>query len=364
MTRILVLGGTGMFGGALCRLLAGHEGLEVRVAARRADRAAALIERLKPAAAMRPVALDAARLAEHLAADPADWVADCVGPYQTRGAATAMEAVAAGADYCDLSDSHAYCQGLLRLDGAARAAGRAIITGASTLPALSAAVLDALTGDMEAVEKVFIGLSPGGRIPIGIGLVRTIFVTAGRPLPGWRGGRAASDFGYGDPQWREIPGVGMRGMAAIDAPDRLHWPGRLPGLRDLQVTAGIEFDPLQRVLAGLARLVHGGLLPGVGWLARPGWMIGRAVGALAGSDTGGMVMEVSGQAGGRAVRRRWWLVAGSGHGPLVPAIPCALLALGPRPEPGARLAAGAFTLADYERLIGPYDIRMGRDGDG
>ena len=83
-----------------------------------------------------------------------------------------------------------------------------------------------------------------------------------------------------------------------------------------------------------------------------------------GSDRGGMAVTMEGRDGdGRAKRIVWHLVAGSGHGPYIPATPAVLLAKGlidgGLATRGAMPCVGLFTLDEFLAEIGDLDIAAG-----
>ena len=108
----------------------------------------------------------------------------------------------------------------------------------------------------------------------------------------------------------------------------------------------------------------------LGWCARSGalagplkWIADRLEGF--GSDRGGMVVYAIGRdSHGRAVERRWTLIAEAGDGPQVPPTPALLLALrllgGGTIAPGARPAVGLLTLGEVEAGLSSLRIRFGR----
>ena len=69
----------------------------------------------------------------------------------------ARAAIAAGAHYIDLADDGAFVAGIGALDEEARAAGVAVISGASSVPAISAAALDELVPGLATVAVVGVG---------------------------------------------------------------------------------------------------------------------------------------------------------------------------------------------------------------
>jgi hypothetical protein len=72
-----------------------------------------------------------------------------------------------------------------------------------------------------------------------------------------------------------------------------------------------------------------------------------------------VVLEGKDRHGGRK-RLEWGLVAGSGHGPYIPATPSVILArhllAGTLPARGAMPCVGLFTLADFMAEVADLDI--------
>ena len=77
----------------------------------------------------------------------------------------ARAAIKAGCNYLDLADGRAFVTGISRLDAEARAAGVSIISGASSLPALTSAVVDKYRGEFKRLDSIRIGITSGALIP-------------------------------------------------------------------------------------------------------------------------------------------------------------------------------------------------------
>jgi len=123
--RVVVLGGFGNFGARICRALAHDAGIEVLAAGRTARGADGV--QLDLAASDFPASLK--RLAPVV-------VIHCAGPFQGQDYRVAAAAIGAGAHYIDLADGREFVACFAaRNDSAARAAGLAAISGASTVPA-------------------------------------------------------------------------------------------------------------------------------------------------------------------------------------------------------------------------------------
>ncbi|HKP25894.1 MAG TPA: saccharopine dehydrogenase NADP-binding domain-containing protein, partial [Dongiaceae bacterium] len=136
------------------------EDVAILIVGRDTRQAEALARELKADHAAFDISKDLAALM----ARRSDVVVNTIGPFQGADYRVAEACIAAGIHYIDLSDSHAFVAGIAQLDGAARAKGVAVITGASTVPALSGAVV-AEAG--LAPTSVRIGISPGNRAPRG-----------------------------------------------------------------------------------------------------------------------------------------------------------------------------------------------------
>src|SRR5262249_6377899 len=139
--RVVVIGGYGNFGARVCRGLAGS-GMEGVAAGRNPGDAEAFGDlpvghaRLDHTASDFPVALQ--RLAP-------DLVIHCAGPFQSQSYGVARAALGAGAHYFDLADGRQFVARFSQnLQSAARSADRVAISGASSVPALSSAVVSSL----------------------------------------------------------------------------------------------------------------------------------------------------------------------------------------------------------------------------
>jgi hypothetical protein len=360
---ILVLGGYGVFGSRVVRLLARDPDLDVIIAGRDPDKARALAREIEVSgspAALQALAIDAfgADFAQRLAASGAKLVINVAGPFQGQDYRVARTCIAAGVHYLDLADSQDFVTGFADLDRAAREAGVTAITGASTVPALSSAVIDALSLGFARLDSLDIAISPGNRAPRGRALVAAILKTAGKPLPRWQDGAWTTVRGWQDLGRRTIaaPGLdthGPRWLSACDAPDSLLFPKRYGGVRRVRFRAGVELGVLHLGLWALSWPPALGLIRSLEPFAGPCRAASNLLRAL-GSDRGGMVVELQGAAPGPAANllRRWTLIAEAGDGPWVPAVPAVILArrlaAGEELRPGAMACLGLITLAEFQ----------------
>jgi Saccharopine dehydrogenase NADP binding domain len=354
--RVVVLGGTGNFGARIVRALKDDPGIEL-VATGRQVRSVPGAERVQVAA----LDLAAADFAEKLAALTPDMVVHTVGPFQGQDYRVARAALNRGAHYLDLADGRAFVSQFNAVnDVAARQAGRVAISGASTLPALSSAVMDALTEDGMAPEMIEIAIAPGQRAPRGVATLRAVFSYLGMPVRVWEDSQWIERTGWMDLR-RVNLAFGRRWGAVCDVPDLALLPARYPTVRTVRFHAALEFGAQHLVLAGLAGLVRLGVpLPVRRWCAGLDRL--ASVFDRLGGEWGGMRVSVVGaKKNGAQVRRTWHLTAPAKDGPEIPCMAAIALvrrlARGERFESGARACVGLLRLQEFQPQFERWKIR-------
>ncbi len=365
MRTAVVLGGYGTFGRRVSASLAKHAELRVLVAGRSEAAATALCRSL--GGNTQPCVLDCAApdFAQRLAALAPAAVVDTVGPFQARNYSVARACIDASAHCIDLADSRDFVAGIAMLHEAARARGVLVASGASTCPAFSTAVADEITGDMESIESLELGIAPGQKAPRGLATTRAVLSYCGQAIPSFADARIGTRMGWSGLVRRQYPEpVGSRWLAQVDLPEIVLWPRRYAGLRSVDTRAGLESLVLHFGLALLSRLVRAGLIRSLEPWSDRMLHVAKLFEPF-GRDVGGMHVTATGRtADSRTVRRTWSLVASRGDGPQIPVIPAAALArklLGVRGyEPvtarGAMPCMGLLSLSEIVNDLQPFAI--------
>lgn len=159
--KTLVLGGYGNFGARISRALAQDPGVELWVGGRDLERATAFAQSLGGSA--RGVRVDAQSpdLAQGLGFLGVDLAIHTAGPFQGQDYRVPQAVAAAGAHYIDLADGRRFvCDFPAAMDAAFRHAGRIAVAGASTVPALSSAVVDHLAAGWQGIRSIDICIAP------------------------------------------------------------------------------------------------------------------------------------------------------------------------------------------------------------
>lgn len=359
--RILIVGGTGVFGSRLARLLANDPRLELILAGRNEEKAIAAASCLTgparvTAARVKVADIDAA-LYEHKPA----MVVHCAGPFQGQDYSVAEAAISSGVHYLDLSDGREFCDGFCKLDYRAKEAGVAALTACSTTTALTSAAALELARNMAMVRRIYVGVTPGNRAPRGRAVVGAILSYVGEPIPVLRNGVMSKTTGWGALSKMALPGLSTRWFSPCDAPDILAMRQLFPSAQSIDFSAGLELSVLHLPLWVLAKLRRWRVIPNLAQASGAFHQVARWFEPF-GTDQGGMFVELEGTGNdGRRLRRRWSLWAGSGEGPYIPAIPAAImaksLAAGAQLQPGARLTARDVSLAQFEEEFAKLNIK-------
>lgn len=326
MQSIVVLGGYGNFGRRIVAALAHEPECRLFVCGRNIELAKQAAQAAGGSA--EPLSLDchAPDFSAELRRIGAALVIHTAGPFQGQGYEVPRACIAAGAHYIDLADGRAFVCGIRSLDPAARANDVLVVSGASSLPALSSAVVDMFRPAFSSIDSIDHGITSGAKPP-GQATMNGVLAYAGKPFLQWRAGEWRPAFGWqGMARHRYPPPVNARWIAHCDVPDLDLFPERYRPVRTVRFRAGV----------GPASSMFG--LWFASWLVRIGWIhtlaayvptLHRAATAIErfGSRCSAMHVTVSGtDLAGQPATRTWQLLAEQDHGPFIPCFPAIALA--------------------------------------
>ena len=334
--------------------------LTIQVGGRSLDKAGAFVDTVDSSARLVPVAFDRdGDLGKQLHALKPDLVVDASGPWQAYGQEpfqVAYAVIHAGAHYLDLADSTRFVCRFPGLDAMARNYGVFAISGLSTCPAITSAVVQHLGRDFSRIDEIFGGIAPSPFAGMGRSVVDAIAEYAGKPVRLLEDGEIAhrhtfvSARKYTIAPPASVPLPRLR-FSLIDVPDL-----QLLSVEDVPVDRiwfGVATRPAiyHAMLRVLARLVRFRLIPSIKPLAGP---MHFTMNHLSwGEHRGGLFVELRGRdRDNRPLLRSWHLVADGDVGPDVPTLAANAIIrswlAGNAPQTGARSADGALTLDDLE----------------
>ena len=355
MDKVLILGGYGNFGRRIATSLV-KDGIEVIIAGRNAVKAKQFANRL----GMQAVVLDSGNdLTVELASLKPRIVINTCGPFQNASYNLAENCINSGINYIDLADGRDFVRNITCLDAAAKAKNIAVISGASTVPGLSSAVLESFKDEFSSMEHLTYGITPGQKTPRGLATAKSILTYLGKLMQPAAGG--VRRYGWQDTYIQTCPGLGRRWMGNCDVPDLDLLPEKY-GLKSIHFSAGMENASLHLSMWAMSWLVRLGL---------PLKLENHAAFLLAishifdrfGSADGGMHMIIKGIGKeGKPLQKNWFIIAKNGHGPQIPCVPAIILAkkilAGKLNITGAIPCIGLITLAEYMQELAGLDIRQ------
>ena len=359
--RVLVIGGYGNFGSFITKELAKNPAIQVIVAGRSQEKATAFAGTLEAA---NLAATAAVNVHENLAAqlkklDPF-IVIHTVGPFQGQSYKVAQACIEQGCHYIDLADGRDFVSGIGTLDTAARAASISVVSGASSVPCLSSAVVDRYLPEFKQLASLNYGISTAQHTTRGLATTAAVLSYAGKPFQTILNGRKQTINGWQGLRSYVFRTLGRRYLANCDIPDLALFPARYPTLKTIRFYAGLELSFMQFGLWGLSWLVRFRLIKNLstwaGFLLKTSFLFDRI-----GGEESGFFMELKGQGVDEAGKTIVFeLTAKSGHGPLIPCMPAILLAeklvAGKSIPKGALPCVGLLTLDEYLAALEPLDI--------
>lgn len=369
--RVLIIGGYGTFGGRLAELLCRRESVSLVVSGRSRTAAQAFCNALPPGGSREALALDRdGDVVRQIGEVDADIVVDASGPFQAYGDdpyRVVKAALAAGAHYLDLADSPEFVRGIRQFDRVAKEKDLVVLSGVSSFPVLSAAMVRELTVDFRRVDSITGGIAPSPYAGVGYNVIRAIAGYAGKGIPVRREGRNASARTLVETRRFTIAPPGKiplfpRKFSLVNVPDLQLLADEWPEVRDVWMGAAPEPALLHYLLRWFAGLVRLGLIPSLAPLARLIHFTANTV--RWGEHRGGMFVEVNGEAAdGEAVTRSGHLLAEGRHGLYIPSMAVETIVRkwldGRPPSAGARPATVELELSDYKRVFAGRPIVTG-----
>jgi hypothetical protein len=368
VARVLIIGGYGNFGSYIARSLAGDSDIRLLIGGRSVDKARTFAASLNPCHSAEGHAVDIDDdLAAAFARMAPDIVIHTTGPFQKQDHRVARACIAKGCHYLDLADARDFVATIDRLDADAKAQNVLVVSGASSVPCLTAAIVDAHLSAFLRLEAVDYGISAAQHTNRGLATTSAVLSYVGKPMTMLRGGEMKTVYGWEDTHAEHYPGLGWRLFGNCDIPDLTLFPKRYPTLKRMRFAAGHELKLLHigtRILGSLVRL---GLIASLDHHAESLLRVALLFDRF-GSGRSGFHMVLSGTGrDGNPLARRFVIVARSGDGPYIPCMPAILMAR--RLAKGEVIRRGAMPCLDlidldaYLAALKGLDITIFKDAD-
>lgn len=361
--RILIIGGYGNFGSYITKKLAYEPDLQVIIAGRSEEKCLLFAGQFKDAPNP-PLwqALDIGKnLPQALKTIAPDIVIHTSGPFQGQGYDVAEACIAQGCHYIDLADGRDFVCGIGALDQNAKEKNVAVISGASSVPCLTSAIIDHYLLDFQKITALDYAISTAQLTPPGIATTAAILGYAGKPFKTLIDGKVRDIHGWQSLHSHVYPELGRRWLGNCDIPDLSLFPQRYKDLQTIRFYAGLEVPAVHIGLWALSWLVRAGLIRQFDKWAGFLRSAGRIFDCF-GSRNSAFHMEMSGTGkDGVPKTEIFHIIARSGDGPFIPCIPSILLtkmlARGTLEQRGAFPCMGVISLEQYLEGLRGMDIK-------
>lgn len=251
-------------------------------------------------------------------------VINTCGPFQLANYHVAQDCIDAGVHYIDLADARDFVCGINQLNEKAKARNVLVVSGASSVPALSSAVLTHFQSEFAEIDSLNYGIASVQRFSRGYATAKGLLTYLGKrcrpPI-----GENTPFYGWQGLHYVKYPELGRRWMGHCDIPDLDLFPQHY-GIKKIQFYAGME-----------SSLLHLGMWF-VSWLIRLGlpvslpkhtqfllnvakWFDWQT------TDQSGMHLFIKGKDhANKPLEIRWYILAKEATGPHIPTAPAIILA--------------------------------------
>ncbi|CEK09406.1 Saccharopine dehydrogenase [Legionella hackeliae] len=359
--QVMILGGYGNFGKRIAQSLC-KEGIAIIIAGRNLSKAEQFSFELQqqfPHVPITALAVDAEQNIETTLKkyQPIVVINTC-GPFQMADYHIATNCIDCGIHYLDLADGRDFVCGISGLNDKAKAKGVLVVSGASSVPGLSSAVLQEFHHEFSCIDSLQYGIATVQKFSRGFATAKAILTYLGKPCRAPLG-ETESFYGWQGLHRIRYPDMGKRWMCFCDVPDLDLLPQHF-GIKKIRFSAGMESNLLHWGMWVVAWLVRLGLPVSLPKHTQLLINVGHCFDWQSSNDSG-MHMFMKGQnLQGEPLEIKWFILAKEAAGPHIPTIPAIVLAKqliqGALTSTGALPCVGLVSLKDYLAEISDLPI--------
>lgn len=359
--RVLIIGGYGNFGRFIAKTLALETNIRVIVAGRDLDKAKLYASELHAINTPEAVALDIddGLIGAFKAIEP-DIVIHTSGPFQAQSYKVAKACIIQGIHYIDIADGRSFVENIVSLDEEAKKKNILVISGASSVPCLTSALVDHYKNEFETLESLDYGITTAQKTAKGLATTAAILGYTGKPFKTIVNGRQATIYGWQGLRVRKYSKLGWKLLSYCDVPDLTLFPRRYPELKTVRFYAGLEIAFVHCSLWMCSWLVRFGLIHNLQRLAPLFLRISHLFDWFGSSNSAFHMVLFGKSKNGVEKSLKFELTANSGDGPYIPCIPAILmtkkLTQQKIKERGAFACMGFISLSEYLNALNSLDI--------
>ncbi|KTD22535.1 saccharopine dehydrogenase family protein [Legionella londiniensis] len=350
--RILILGGYGNFGRFIAKCLARDEAIQLILAGRHIGKAKDLARRLNSVHFPETVYCDIQHnLNQVLEEMSPDVVIHTSGPFQKQGYQVPEACIKNGCHYIDLADARDYVANIEQLDIKAKANNLLLVSGASSVPGLSSAIIEHYLPQFYRLESIEYAIATAQLTNQGLATTAGVLSYAGKPFFTLKHGEKKVIYGWQGLRLKKFWHLNRRLLGNCDIPDLDLFPKCYPRLKNIKFQAGLELKVLHLGLYFLSWFVRLNLLPSLDRFASFLLKFSRWFDVFGHNNTGFYMLLQGKNAEGIEKKIQFDLYAEKGDGLYIPCMPAVLLAKKLTHENlstrGAMACVGLVSLQEY-----------------
>jgi len=267
--------------------------------------------------------------------------------------------------YIDLSDGRDFVSNITKLDKQAKRKNVMIISGASSVPTISSAIIENYMVKYKEINLIEFSIStPLFPVP-GIATFESILSYCGKKFKTLINGNLKEITGLGNIKILKYPKIILpRAVSNCDIPDLVIFPRHYKDLniKTIRFYAGVGNPILQSLLVILSFFIKIGLFSDISKYASTFYSIGTKIQSfIPNNGKSGFHLKVKGiDNNGISLTNTTYLIANKGNGINIPAIPAAILVklivIGELNKSGAYPCVGIIKLKDIINEINKFDI--------
>jgi saccharopine dehydrogenase-like NADP-dependent oxidoreductase len=257
------------------------------------------------------------------------------GPFQDLPHLLLEACLSRGIHYIDMADDRAFVSVAQSIASEQKVFSN-VCTGWSTVPALSAVLVEIIKDRFDSIDEIQIAIAPGNRSPRAPGTVASLLESLDKKFDVMQAGTWNKVKGWSARRhFKFPPPIGKRSGYLVDVPDLVLFP-EIFGARTVEFRAGAEIDLFNRGLTALSFLSSIGLVKS--WRQYQSLLqLGMSLFGFVGTDSGAAGVAVRGICGGRQREITASVIADS-RGQNMPVMPAVIMVSqivqGSPPPPG------------------------------
>jgi saccharopine dehydrogenase-like NADP-dependent oxidoreductase len=361
--RIFIIGGYGNFGRYIAKVLGKNANIQLIIGGRHLEKAIALIKKLDLVHPAQAIYCDIFQnIDKTLEEVYPDIVIHTSGPFQGQDYRVVEACIKQGCHYIDLADSRDFVYGIRKFNTTAIENNLFICSGASSVPALSSAVIENYRCQFSELDTVDYAIATAQLTNQGLATTAGVLSYAGKPFTSLINGKEQLIYGWQNLRLKAFWQLNKRFLGNCDIPDLALFPEYFPQLKTIRFQAGLELKLLHLILFSMSLLVRLHLIPSLDRFAETMLKLSHYFNRF-GHDNTGFYMELSGLDHHKNFKQLdFEIYAERGDGLYIPCIPSILLAERLSDETsgltGATACIGQISLADYLDTIKRLDLNI------